>query len=91
MFVCECVHVCLRVHVQEVEAKKSARVEALQRQTAARNRKEVEVWSQRMGERENEVKRRAHAERLKQLSVSNPLQKRKYDATSRPTRRKCPY
>ena len=55
--------------VQEVEAKKTARVDALQRQTAARNKKEVEAWSRRMGERENEAKRREHAERLKQLSV----------------------
>lgn len=44
-------------------------MEALQRQTAARNKKEVEAWSRRMGERENEAKRREHAERLKQLSV----------------------
>ena len=55
--------------MQEVEAKKTARVDALQRQTAARNKKEVEAWSRRMGERENEAKRREHAERLKQLSV----------------------
>ena len=74
--VCMCVCMCLCVHIQEVEAKKSARVEALQRQTAARNRKEVEAWSRRMGERENEAKRREHAERLKQLSVSTPLQSR---------------
>ena len=58
------------VSVQEVEAKKTARVEALQRHTTSRNRKEVEAWSRRMGERENEAKRRKHAERLKQLSVS---------------------
>ena len=69
LFVCLCVHVNV-LHVQEVEARKSARIEALQRQTAARNRKEVEAWSRRMGERENEAKRREHAERLKQLSVS---------------------
>ena len=63
MTMCVCV-------LKEVEAKKLARMEAIQKQTASRNKKEVEAWSRRMEERENEAKRREHAERLKQLSVS---------------------
>ena len=55
--------------LKEVEAKKTARVDAVQRETARRNRREVDAWSRRMGERENEVKMREHQQRLKQLSV----------------------
>ena len=61
--------------LKEVEAKKTARVDAVQRETARRNRREVDAWSRRMGERENEVKMREHQQRLKQLSVriTSPL------------------
>ena len=62
---CVCVCVCCK----EVEAKKTARMEAVQQETAKRNKREVEAWSRRMGERENEAKMREHEQRLKQLSV----------------------
>ena len=48
-------------------------MEEVQKQTVTRNRREVEGWSRRMGERENEAKRREHAQRLKQLSVSDTI------------------
>ena len=47
-----------------------ARMDELQRQTQARNRREGEEWVRRRAEMEGEARRREHAERLRQLSVS---------------------
>ena len=46
------------------------RTNELQRQTQARNRREGEKWMRRRAEMEGEARRRKHAERLSQLSVS---------------------
>ena len=76
LVLCVCaVNDCVRgkYMLKEVEAKKTARVEAVQRETARRNKREVDVWSRRMEERENEAKMREHQQRLKQLSVRASL------------------
>ena len=55
---------------QLVQAKRHAIAEDLQRKRQAKNARELREWEQRYVSRENEVKKREHGERLKELTVS---------------------
>ena len=56
--------------LQAVETKRLAHADEMQKKRQSQNAREKLEWERRFVTQENEARKREHAERLKQLSVS---------------------